>query len=796
MSAERERPAAEAEAVAGGVDAEAEGPNREFDLVDWLVARRHAADAPPSTSLMAAAMGDPEAVEEWGTEPGDNHREATTRSGPKRPTSDPSQFVTYLPGCEGCRRARWGSLTAEPVGDDITLSDVRERTVEEIEDAFHRHVLAVIDAPMNAGKTYGALLAADRRDEPVTYLAPRRDLYDDARDVCEELGLSAFVLPSAPRDCPTFRDALDGEDGAEIERRLRSLYARGYSPTAIHEAIDLPCESGEQACPYRARWEGFDPDEWDILIGNHLHGHLPNATRGRHVVIDEFPSAFIETLEGDRLRRAVDAYCERHAGDGFPFRNYADILARRDDPEAREATRAWFAEHPPEADDRAVVEQAGYHAHGPAAVFTLIFGDLGDEAYPFDRAVIPGEDGPRVGVWQEGNSREPEAFTLQRPPSFDYANTVVGLDGTPCLDAWRLALGERLGHRQVLGDVERREFVRDVLGVVGVAVNDHIKPYSSGNFVTVEQDGTLFEAVAEEYGEPVVFTTKVAREQYEQAGLGPGGGGPAETMEHFGNLRGTNRYAERRSAVVSGSPHFGDTWIRTLAAMNGDVVHPEGRGTDREYGDASRFVGLMRESQVGQAAMRVGRDGEGATVVFNTSAVPEWFPVVGRGYVERVWSDDQRDVHRAVQDLVESERDAGEFTTADVAEHPAVTCSRRTVRRTLNDLAERDVLGRRVDGRGYVYWPDGLHRVNDRGEVELPPLDHGDHDTAVHADDVVIYYMRGVRVPGRGDRVRSVGNASRADAAEHATSSASSGRHDHDRPPPTHIMTAEGPADD
>jgi hypothetical protein len=49
--------------------------------------------------------------------------------------------------------------------------------------------------------------------------------------------------------------------------------------------------------------------------------------------------------------------------------------------------------------------------------------------------------------------------------------------------------------------------------------------------------------------------------------------------------------------------------------------------------------------------------------------------------------------------------------------------TKRRVLQILNRLKTRDVVDATVDGRGYVWHDDGLHRVNDAGDVDLDTVD-------------------------------------------------------------------------
>jgi hypothetical protein len=123
----------------------------------------------------------------------------------------------------------------------------------------------------------------------------------------------------------------------------------------------------------------------------------------------------------------------------------------------------------------------------------------------------------------------------------------------------------------------------------------------------------------------------------------------------------------------------------------------------------------MREHDTLQAAMRFGRDGNGAVVYVHTDTLPDWCPLAGECRVVSTWSDGKKDVVDALADL-------GSATTADVVEHPAVDLSRQQVFDHLEDLRERGVLQRDQDpedGRRVRWSEHGLARLNDHGDVDL-----------------------------------------------------------------------------
>lgn len=122
-----------------------------------------------------------------------------------------------------------------------------------------------------------------------------------------------------------------------------------------------------------------------------------------------------------------------------------------------------------------------------------------------------------------------------------------------------------------------------------------------------------------------------------------------------------------------------------------------GYGSDREYGSetANTLLKHMRGDQTLQAILRFGRDKERAVV---------------RAFSEAI---------KAVRDAAQRYR-GREFAVSDVAD--AVDCSRRTVRRVLNEQIELGYLEKRETKTGLANGFQNLEQPSD-GEVELPELD-------------------------------------------------------------------------
>jgi len=215
-----------------------------------------------------------------------------------------------------------------------------------------------------------------------------------------------------------------------------------------------------------------------------------------------------------------------------------------------------------------------------------------------------------------------------------------------------------------------------------------------------------------------VVTTATAEHEYDTDGVLD----HVDETKHYGNILGSNEFKQKRVGAVVGSNNYGDGFVKKWAAFDGQAVDTPDRSKAENRGKGLSFGGFgddvlqhMREHDTLQAAMRFGRDGNGAVVYIHTDTLPEWVPVAGEARVVKTWSDGMQDVVTALADL-------GGGTTAEIAAHPTVDIGERQVLDHLNSLCDRGVLARHrdPDDRRAVRWADaGLDELNGHGAVEL-----------------------------------------------------------------------------
>ncbi|MDQ2072807.1 hypothetical protein RBH20_09700 [Haloarcula sp. H-GB4] len=614
--------------------------------------------------------------------------------------------------------------------DNLSIGDARARTTEKVVGAYQRNDQVLIEALPTMGKSYGSIAAAAETGEPVTVLTGRgrKEQYAQFKEWCETHGLTYKELPSFTHDCPTAA----GDHGEEWRETVMDWYRRGATPKAIHKFAEdvlgkpLPCQVDDEGnhvgCQYAHLWNfdpetdgSTDPDEdvaIDVLIGHYTHAYKEKVTTGRTVVFDEFPDgAYETTLAGDWLQGAVSYWLS--TVDAVSFDDYTDLIENRDDDGRRADALAWFLDDSEEALDTAeslVFDDDSAHAAAPLAAFAILAGD--DLGNGFEAA-----DLQNVGA--ATFDRETGQVSLLQPPSLDYTSGIVALDGTPTKRMWELSLGVRLHLRPVLSKPERSEYISEVLNLNLVRTTDAVKPYNSADHVTVEQDAALLEGIADAHGErPSLITSSTAEGEYDAAGVAD----LVDETKHYGNVLGSNEFKERRLGAVIGSNHYGDRFIKKWGAYAGEAVERNAeKGAGLSYtGFGDRVLTHMREHDTLQAAMRFGRDGNGAVVYVHTDTLPDWVPIADEGHVLTTWSDGMRQVVAAAADLKE-------WTTADLAAHPDVDIGERQVRAHLTTLAENhDVVAREAEGCAFVWRDNGLHRLGDHGEVKLTPIDLDD----------------------------------------------------------------------
>jgi hypothetical protein len=598
----------------------------------------------------------------------------------------------------------------EDSGSSLAIESVRDRRDEAIEQAFSTTDPVLIEALPSIGKSYGLIKWADDTGNPLAVFTSRTKLYKQYADWCEERGLSYYILPSMFRHCETAK----GEHGEGLEKFVKQNHSQDLSPIGIHRKAkkqhgeNLPCQHNGNCTYFEKR--DFTPEKYDVLIGHHKHSHVPDYVEDRSVAFDEFPeNDFLQEFTSTEVNLAVRGFLDQNPD--FPGECVKDLKEYRHNPVYHEQGRKWFVENNPEIKRDATGvfndKNGSAHALAGAMAYAILIGDDLDNRWEY--AELPNN-------WRAVQNPYTESLTLLTPPSLENAASVIGLDGTPTLAKWRLILRDSLQRKPLLSLKEKQNYFREALNLRLIQTRQAANHYSGkeGISVTPKLDTTVFEAIKTREGKsPTIISSKTALQKYRAEGIEE----IASTTRYYGDFKGENKFSTTRVGIVAGSSHYGDEYLEKWAALCGYSISraEETRGMGQNFGEAgNELLHGMRENEVLQAAMRFGRDGNGATVYLHTSALPEWVPVERRlsnTAIDR-WSDGMKEIH-----IVLKYSGKSAWETKEIADQ--VTISERQVRSHLNKLAKYGYLDRHQEGRGHVWTDASLDQIRERGHVDF-----------------------------------------------------------------------------
>ena len=568
-------------------------------------------------------------------------------------------------------------LDSEEAGN---LDAVREHTTELLQSAPNSDEPVLIEAPPNSGKTTNAIGLAFHTETPITYLARRIDLYEQAENLAEDLAeehageIRYERIPAPHRTCPTFKGENEGSVST-VER----LYAKGYSGREIHRQFPNKTPCGD-SCKYLEVMEKLDEEieSIDLLIGHHSHCNRHQYVRDRIVLLDEFnPGPFIRPFPDDssnvidtpaeiipEFLRAVNEADDWFLGDAY--QDVTDLLQGRDSFAEWAAALNWFKQN---GADRREAQRFDFleptadeydkvHAYAPFLTFSLLCMErLGPGI-----EVAPPPSGWLDEIWQKAGlgpatkclrNRNSGTMYVLDPPDLTPAAQVIGLDGTPTVELWELLFApeEGFNHEQVINRDDFTTYLRSAMNMEMIQIGGGMHPYAGGNISDLDEE--RFAAVQAIEGDRfAIVSTKKALETYQSRGVLDQFVRQSDTQAseeedetrvsdehqalHYSIVKSSNEFETEPLGVVAGMPFPSDDLVRIWAGFCGEAVEVTGNDDEErpksfgEFGD--KIYRHFAHNQVAQAVLRFGRDetvyeNEGATVYLSTHAIPDWFDV-------------------------------------------------------------------------------------------------------------------------------------------------------------------------
>ena len=96
------------------------------------------------------------------------------------------------------------AINTNPPYRPPTLDGVRRRVERAIKGIYNGHGDVLLEALPASGKSYSSLNVASKTETLLLYLASRDYLKEDAKELCDEFGLTYKRIPTPYKHCPAF----------------------------------------------------------------------------------------------------------------------------------------------------------------------------------------------------------------------------------------------------------------------------------------------------------------------------------------------------------------------------------------------------------------------------------------------------------------------------------------------------------------------------------------------------------------------------------------------------------------
>lgn len=566
---------------------------------------------------------------------------------------------------------------------------------------------------------------------PITVLTNLTKNYEQYERWGQKDGIKVQKLPVATDLCPTLQDKYPNDPTAN---KANDAYSNGWPASVVHREFAIPCEQGNQTCPYQEATDQVDPDGPELLVGHFTQAYNPAYVEGRVVVIDE---ACFDDFTHEIKNPVVKAEEFISTLNAFPFDG---LPYKPTDTELEEAIEILKKEGLDPADYRS--ECGEFHAKAPLIAYALLIADK--QANDWFVADLPGN---RTATFYQRPGRG--SLHILDPPDFSGTEALIALDATPCLSDWERIIGDDIKHYRLFDDEQRNRYLSEQ-GYEFIQLNSHVWPASDAGVSLSKCEAYLREVYRENDQRPDLISSKKIIE---------GGknwkGEPIEGLEdrdldhlwdddlHYGNLRGKNDLSDSELLVVLGSPSRPDMDIQSRAAFHNESAVPAtddsgnrltGYDLDYQSDAANEYIKSVRRGNVFQAAMRAGRaENTKATVYIATGMVPDWLDTkrVGRRQSNGTFDACRKTRNDSDQTVLAVLRKEDAISGREIARRADLPKS--TTLDVLNRLRDEDLVEIQGRGRGTKWHSNGVENVNIAGNVDLERLADFPYNNSIRA---------------------------------------------------------------
>lgn len=557
------------------------------------------------------------------------------------------------------------------------------RTVQEYQkEMFIKEISGNFPTYPNSGKTYGILANTAEHEFDTTLLQPNRDLRAETAALAEEdHSLQTLDLPSFPND-----SLLMDEQSAYYNSDVPDWYDRGMPPRDIYRKVDSPDED-----PYLQKLDA-DWDDYDLRVGDPVHAFLDQASIGNNVVFDDVDifESFVSkySFTDEHKSREIKEYLTH-------FRH--KIAARAEPRGIAEPIPSSITELLTASDEMKKLIQEIAEKH-PSHRIIPDTHYVRSETSRFLRIITSGERWNNAVEWVETDPcisggikivglflPEDDCVLIgQIPLNLAQSSNVIALGATPIYPV----LKKFFNHLNIpaatvdpLSDEEKKIYFDEYMNmkIFQTTENQHFVSGDNGvSWDRLRDQIELFEATHDSL--PLVVSSKKfidrVSDKLDERGV---------NYIHFAKAIGTNQFSDVTGCIVYGCPHYGDQYVRQMAAFCDDFdaepIRQAGMPTEWSTETSQEIYENMTKGTVFQTIMRVGRSTPDETVVWcETSMIPDVVPIYELGINQ---------LTPAEQEVYE----VGKGRDISVAKlHEETGYSKKHIYRTLYKLEQHDLV--------------------------------------------------------------------------------------------------------
>lgn len=552
------------------------------------------------------------------------------------------------------------------------------KTVEEYQrQIFAKEISGNFPTYPNSGKTYGILKNTAEHEFDTTLLQPNRDLRDETSEVgSDDFNLSVLDLPSFPNDSPLMDESSQYYDSDVVD-----WYERGMPPRDIYRRVDGPDND--------LYLEKLDDDwsNYDLRVGDPVHAFLDRASIGHNVVFDD-----INVYESFVTRYSFTDESKSHEIKEYLDYYHHELTALADgtgldEPIPQSITEVLQASEDMKNIIRDLAEDNPSHRIIPdtrsVRAETSRFLRIITTPRRWQHSVEWVETDPCIkgGIKIIGvNLPEDDCVLIgQIPLNLVESKNVLMLGATPVypvLKKFFKHLKTPAATIDPLTTEEKEIYFDEYMNMEITQTTDNQHFVSGDNGVKwdkLEARVDMFERMYDET--PLVISSKKfldrVSDKLDERNI---------DSIHFAKAIGTNEFDDVTGCIIFGCPHYGDQYVRQMAAFCDDFdaepIRNPGQPTRWSTETSQEIYENMTKGTVFQALMRVGRSTNAKTRVWcETSMIPDYVPSYKLG-IEQLTD--------AEQEIMEAAKQTAEVT--DI--HDATGYSKTHIYRTLYKLED------------------------------------------------------------------------------------------------------------